>query len=189
MAQVRPLQDLITKGKIGQTIILKWLIKNGSKRAWPAYPRLKNFSDLAHHPSQLNGTQAEEPVSLAVLLQPGEEYELVYSFDIPLSYDEKFFTLNLGLVEPAKSQRFGDGLIAIIELLNFHDQSHSVLQHSLIYGEEDDDAIQESIVIEEGKGMNLSFDQLPDNSNGGGDVVSKNIRYIDDVLQHMEEDS
>lgn len=62
-----------------------------------------------------------EPLLIDAVLKPNEEYELVYNFEIPLSYDEKFFTLNLILIDPLKNHRFGESLIAIIELVNFHD--------------------------------------------------------------------
>ena len=45
MAVLTTKSEIITKGQLGETIILKWKIKNASKREWPAKPLLRNFSD------------------------------------------------------------------------------------------------------------------------------------------------
>ena len=44
MAQAKSMQDLITRGQLGQSITLRWVIKNFSKRAWPSKPCLINFT-------------------------------------------------------------------------------------------------------------------------------------------------
>ena len=36
---------------------------------------------------------------------------------MPITFTDKFLTLNLHLIDPIKQQRFGDAMIAIIEVL------------------------------------------------------------------------
>lgn len=51
-------------------------------------------------------------------MQSNESYELLYKLSIPANFNEKFFTLNLFLIDPFKNERFGDPFISIIEIFS-----------------------------------------------------------------------
>ncbi|CDW86400.1 UNKNOWN [Stylonychia lemnae] len=156
MAQVKPLQDFITKTKTGQEIYLRWQIKNKSKKAWPQYPYLKNNSE--------NITEQEKNQSIVQekILQPGESYEIVHSLTIPLDFEERLYTLNMHLIDPLTNERFGDQIIAVIEIINqvysqslaqsYYIDDTAAHQHEMMM---DDDQLQESVVIEEDNEENL----------------------------------
>ena len=107
MATVISKPEVIRQAKLGENLKLKWTIKNTSKKDWPAKPLLRNFSgDI-----DLNDREID------TILSSQQLYEIVYEFTMPLNFKEKFFTLNLHLVDPLKKERFGDAMIAIIEVL------------------------------------------------------------------------
>ena len=101
------MQEFITKAKLGQEVNLRWMIRNLSRKPWPGKPLLKNFSEDHDKVST---------IEIEAVLQPGQDYELVYRLAIPKDFTEKFFTLNLRLIDPVKKKHFGDALIQVIEL-------------------------------------------------------------------------
>jgi hypothetical protein len=98
--------EFVSKARLGETVTLKWKIKNNSKKPWPAHPLLHNFSD----------DMITMDKTIDTILGPCQDYEITYTLQMPIDFVEKFFALNLHLVDPIKKERFGDAMIAIIEV-------------------------------------------------------------------------
>ena len=104
--------------------------------------------------------------------------------------------MNLNLIDPIKKKRFSDPLTAVIELQHALDTTSNYQQS--IYQNDglsyDDEVMQESIVVEERKGLSISDDQFDENELDEskqlfGMQISRNIQYIDDVLNDINDEN
>jgi hypothetical protein len=126
MAVVEPRQDLLIRRYPGDQVTLSWTIKNTSKnRPWPIQAEVKNFSKdplISENPEAPENTHLLHPIKIDAILGPGEDYVFSTKFTVPTNSlfknTKKFCTLNLFLTNPARNNdKFGDGLITIIEIL------------------------------------------------------------------------
>jgi hypothetical protein len=111
MAQIEK-STFQTSGVLGSEVTLKWVIFNNSKKDWPAFPLIKNLSQDFQLSSEVE-----------LLLKAKSKHEFEYKITLPTIFMEKFLTLNLSLVDPRKKERFGDPMIAIIEIAREENKS------------------------------------------------------------------
>lgn len=103
---------------------MKWIIQNNSSKEWPCYPLIKNYSkDYDSQPKELN-----------FKLQAKSKHDFEFKLFVPSNFTEKFFTLNLSFLDPRKNEKFGDSMIAVIEVIyDDFKQSFDDMEDDLAY--------------------------------------------------------
>lgn len=102
--------EIATTMVAGQEMQLEWTIQNKSSAAWPEFPEVRNFADFSAHNEDLGIRLVEK------ILQPNEETKIQYLLKIPADFSEPMCTLKLHLVDPQKDERFGDAMIAFVNI-------------------------------------------------------------------------
>ena len=107
MCKVKPMQDLLSRCNLGQYLTLKWKVRNDTEEDWPAVPFIRNISQ---HFEMLF-------THVGLKLKSGEECEVIFNMKTPDKCDEEFYNITLSFVDPVKHKKFGDPMIAILQLI------------------------------------------------------------------------
>ncbi|TNV72780.1 hypothetical protein FGO68_gene1846 [Halteria grandinella] len=183
MAVVEPMQDLLIKSHAGTSLKLSWKIKNSSKgHSWPILPEIKNFSKDPII-TETENAHLFYPVKIDQILHPDEEY--IFETDITIPMDQrKFYTLNLFLTNPQRNhEKFGDGLIAIIEILPIAEimlSDEKPLETSIYYNDEEEKQEQQDPEQEEEDENQQKFEEIEQS-------CVKAVNMIDDLLAFDED--